>query len=117
MAGQILHVTDATMEYAPLKYNYVTCNIILSTSQNTEDQNIKRMVLPVVLYRYEIHYPILRGKTHTIQILENKGKIWRGKVKLSHCLTKHHMKKALEGDDVKFQAFSTLVQVGVILSA
>jgi hypothetical protein len=105
------------MEHVPLKYNYVTCNIILSTFQNTEDQDIERMVLPVVLYRSEICYPILRGKTHTIQMLENKGKIRQGKVKLFHCLTKHHMKKALEGDDVKVQAFSTLVQVGVILSA
>jgi hypothetical protein len=105
------------MEYIPFKYNYVTCNIILSTSQNTEGQDIKRMVLPVVLHRYEICYPILRGKTHTIQMLENKGKIRQGKVKLSHFLTKHLMKKALEGDDVKLQGFSTLVQVGVILSA
>jgi hypothetical protein len=99
------------MEYVPLKYNYVTCNIILSISQNTEDQDIKRMVLPVVLYGYEICYPILRGKKHTTQMLESKGTIRQGKVKLSHCLTEHHMKKAL------VQAFSTLVQVGVIQSA
>jgi hypothetical protein len=105
------------MEYVPLKYNYVTCNIILSISQNTEDQDIKRMVLPVVLYGYEIRYPILRGKKHTTQMLESKGTIRQGKVKLSHCLTEHHIKKALEGDDVKVQAFSTLVQVGVIQSA
>jgi hypothetical protein len=50
-------------------------------------------------------------------MLENMGKIRRGKVKLSHCLAKHHTKKALEEDDVKVRAFSTLEQVGVILSA
>jgi hypothetical protein len=38
------------------------------------------MVLPVVLYRYEIWYPTWRGKTQTIEMFENKGKARQHKI-------------------------------------